>query len=79
MAEEDTWKRLKHLENMMELVEKLEKEIWKKEIRRVQIRKQKPLNLEAEMFKKSELPEKYTAKILFGWNDEKFEDEHLKK
>ena len=79
MAEEDTWKRLKHLENMMELVEKLEKEIWKKEIRRVQIRKQKSLNLEVEMFKKSELPEKYTAKILFGWNNEKFEDEYLKK
>jgi len=43
------------------------------------MRKEKALNLEAEMFKRSELPEKYTAKILFGWNDRKFEDKYLKK
>ena len=30
------------------------------------MRKQKLLNLEANMFKKSKLLEKYTAKILFG-------------
>jgi len=29
-------------------------------------KKKKALNLEAKMFKRSELPEKYTAKILFG-------------
>jgi len=26
-----------------------------------------------------ELLGKYTAKLLYGWNDEKFEDEYLKK
>ena len=26
-----------------------------------------------------ELPEKYTAKLLYGWDDKKFEDEYLKK
>ena len=31
------------------------------------------------MFKRSELLEKYTAKILFGWNNGKFEDKYLKK
>ena len=36
------------------------------------------LNLNAEEFKRSELPGKYTAKILFGWDDRKFEDEYLK-
>jgi len=30
------------------------------------------------MFKRSELLEKYTAKILFGWNNGKFEDKYLK-
>ena len=28
-----------------------------------------------EEFKKSELPEKYMVKILFGWNNRKFENE----
>ena len=37
------------------------------------------LNPEAEEFKKSELSGKYTARILFGQNDKKFEDEYLKK
>jgi len=30
-------------------------------------------------FRRSELLEKYTAKIFFGWHDRKFEDEYLKK
>jgi len=54
----------------MDLVEKFKKEIREEEIRRVQMRKKKgkkrALNLEAEMFRRSELPEKYMAKILFG-------------
>jgi len=33
----------------------------------------------AEEFRRSELLEKYTTKLLFGWNDKKFEDEYLKK
>ena len=37
------------------------------------------MNPEAEEFKRSELPGKYIARILFGWNDNKFEDEYLKK
>jgi len=61
---EDTWKGLKNLRNTIELVEKFEKEIKEKELRRVQIRKQKPLNLEAEMFKRSELLGKYTINCL---------------
>ena len=26
-----------------------------------------------------ELPEKYTTKLLYGWNDQKFEEEYLNK
>jgi len=37
------------------------------------------LNPEVEEFKRSELLGKYTARILFGWNDNKFENEYLKK
>ena len=37
------------------------------------------LNLNVEELKRSELPGKYIAKILFGWNNGKFENEYLKK
>jgi len=37
------------------------------------------LNPEAEVFKRSELLGKYIVKILFGWNNEKFKNEYLKK
>ena len=70
MAEEDTQERLKNLENAMNLVEEFEKKIREEVIRRVEMRKEKRkermLNPETEMFKRSELPEKYTTKILFG-------------
>jgi len=37
------------------------------------------LNLEVEEFKKGELPGRYTAKLLYGWDDKKFDEEYLKK
>jgi len=37
------------------------------------------LNLNTEGFKRSELLWKYTAKILFGWDDRKFEDDLFKE
>ena len=30
-------------------------------------------------FRKEKLPGKYMAKMLYGWNDKKFEKEYLKK
>jgi len=32
-----------------------------------------------EEFRKNKLSEKYTVKILFGWDDKKFKNEYLKK
>jgi len=56
-VEEDTWKKL---ENIMNLVEDFEKEIREEEIKRVQTRKEKgkerALNPETKLFKRSELP-----------------------
>ena len=83
-AEEDTWERLENLRNARDLVKEFKKEI-REEVRQVEKRKEKQkaieveLNPEAEKFKRSELPEKYIARILFGWDDKKFEDEYLKK
>ena len=46
----------------------------------MEIRKQEKIKeAEDRDFKRGELPEKFTAKMLYGWNDEKFEDEYLKK
>ena len=85
IAEEDTWEEIENLKNMIDLVEEFEKEIREEEIQQVEKRKEKQkaiegeLNPEAEKFKRSKLPEKYTARILFGWNNNKFENEYLKK
>ena len=37
------------------------------------------LNIKAGEFRKSELPGKYTVKLLFVWDNKKFEDEYLEK
>ena len=67
----------------MKLVKEFEQEIRAEEIRQVERRKEKgkesELNPEAEVFRRSELLEKYIAKILFGWDNRKFKDEYLKK
>ena len=34
---------------------------------------------EWEEYKKSELPGRYTARVLYGWDDGKFEVEYLRK
>jgi len=37
------------------------------------------MNPEVDEFRRSKLLGKYTAKILFGWDNKKFEDEYLRK
>jgi len=36
-------------------------------------------NLEAEEYRRSELLGKYTAKLLYSWDDRKFEEKYLRK
>ena len=46
----------------------------------VEIRKQEKLDkIEEKDLRREELLGKYTAKILYRWNDEKFEEEYLRK
>ena len=73
MAEGNTWEGLENLRNVMKKVEEFEKGRFKEEIRRIK------LNPEAEEFKKEELPGRYTAKLLYRWDDKKFDEEYLKK
>jgi len=62
-------------------VEEFEKGIFEEEIWRIKMKKGKEikLNLEAEEFRRGELPGKYMAKLLYGWDDKKFDEEYLKK
>ena len=66
---------------MMKKVEEFEKRRFDEEIWRIQVRKGKEikLNPEAEEFRREELPGRYTVKLLYGWDDKKFEEEYLKK
>ena len=44
------------------------------------VRRQEKLNMmNKKDFRRGELSEKYTAKMLYGWDDGKFEEEYLKK
>jgi len=71
MAEEDTWEKEGNLGNAQEAVEEYKKE-YEKMARR--IRKE-----EDGAYNRSELPGRYTTKVLYGWDNGRFEKEYLKK
>ena len=81
IVEENTWEGLENLKNAMEKMEEFEKGRFKEEIRRIRMKKGKEmkLNPEAEEFRRGELPGKYMVKLLYGWDDKKFDEEYLKK
>ena len=56
-------------------------ERFDEEIQRIQVKKGKEikLNPEVEEIKREKLLGRYTVKLLYGWNDKKFEEECLKK
>ena len=81
MAENDTWEKEEDLEHARELVDEFKGRI-STEIRRQEGIKQKgkrKLNPRADEYKEIELLGKYIAKLLYGWDNGKFEKEYLKK
>ena len=51
-----------------------------KERMSVEVRRQEKIDMVEERdFRRGELPEKFTTKMLYGWDDGKFEEEYLKK
>jgi len=70
-AEEDTWEKEGNLGNVREAVEDYEKE-YEKIARRIR-------EEEDGAYSKSELPGRYTAKVLYGWDDGRFEKGYLEK
>jgi len=74
MAEHDTWEREEDLGNAREVVEKFEGRMSTK------VRRQEKLDtIEEKDFRREELLGKYMAKMLYRWDDRKFEKEYLRK
>jgi len=75
MAEKDTWESKKNLKNANELVKEFEKEYRRakeKEARQQEMEENK------RIFNRGLLG-KYTAKLLYGWGERKYEQEYWKK
>jgi len=62
------------LKNTEELIEEFER-------REVEVRRQEKMERKKEVdeYKRMEVPGKYIAKLLYGWDDKKFEEEYLRK
>jgi len=72
-VEHNTWKRKEDLGNAREVLEEFEGRM------NTEIRRQEKLDMvEEKDFRKEELLVKFTAKILYGWNNGKFEEEYLR-
>ena len=69
-AEGDTWERKENLKNAEKLIEEFERG-------KVVVRRQVEEEGEGE-YKRMELPGKYTAKLLYGWDDQRFKEDRRK-
>ena len=73
-VEHDTWERREDLGNAREVLEDFKGRM------NTEVRRQEKLDMAEEKdFRRGELPEKFMAKILYGWNNRKFEEEYLRK
>ena len=63
-AKGDTWERRENLKNAEKLIEEF---------------KRGGIKVRRQEYQRMELPGKYTAKLLYGWDDGKFEGKYLKK
>ena len=74
IAEGNTWERKESLKNAGEALEEFEGRM------NAEIRRQEKIEIAEERdFRRGELPGKFTAKTLYGWDNGKFEEEYLKK
>ena len=74
MAEHDTWEKEENLGNAREVLEEFEGRM------NTEVRRQEKLDIAEEKdFRRGELPGKFMAKMLYRWDDGKFEEEYLRK
>ena len=73
-AERYTWERIENLKNAEEAIKEFEGRMS------VEVRRQEKIDMAEERdFRRGELPGKFMAKMLYGWDDRKFEEEYLNK
>jgi len=73
-VEHDTWERKEDLGNTREVLEEFEGRM------NAEVRRQEKLDMvEEKDFRREELPGKFMARMLYGWDDRKFEEEYLRK
>jgi len=73
-AEHNIWERKEDLGNAREVLEEFEGRM------NAEVRRQEKLDMAKEKdFRRGELPGRFTAKMLYGWNNGKFEEEYLRK
>ena len=73
-AEHDTWEKKEDLGNAKEALEEFEERM------NVEVRRQEKLDMVKESnFRRRELLGKFMVKMLYGWNDRKFEEKSLRK
>jgi len=71
-VEEDTWKSRENLKNAMELVEEFERNYSREEEKEVRWQEARE---DKKVFNR-ELLGRYTAKLLYGWGDKKYDQEY---
>jgi len=69
-AESDTWEGRENLENAKEAIEEFEKE-YQRDMEDVARQER-----EETTFKRGELPGKFTAKMLYGWSDKRYDQKY---
>jgi len=73
-VEHDIWERKEDLGNVRKVLEEFEERM------NTEIRRQEKLDIaEKKDFRRGELPGKFTAKMLYKWDNRKFEKEYLRK
>ena len=73
-AEGNTCERIENLKNAKEAIKEFEGKMS------VEVRRQEKIDMAEERdFRRGELPGKFTAKMLYGWDNQKFEEEYLNK
>jgi len=73
-VEGDTWERKENLKNVEEALEEFEGRMS------VEVKRQERIDMAEERnFRRGELPGKFMARMLYRWDNGKFEEEYLKK
>ena len=74
MVEHNTWEKREALGNVGEALEEFEGRM------NMEVRRQEKLDMAKKRdFRRRKLPRKFMAKILYKWDNGKFEEEYLRK